>query len=281
MTTHAAARTQPRSRDMRALRRLLRDPDIRVFLPSNAHEGGVFRARKGSPDLLDRITAQHIDALVDEGALGAARRTKTGRTFHAVPVGQRTPRARTARDQRSASWLAAERVFASGTDGKSETIRVNLGESPIGWLAKRRDPNGKPFLSRDEVAAGERLRVDFERAQLGPNVTQDWKRFLTAGVEGGRSVSAQDRNIDGGADAARRRMAEALDALGPGLSDVALRVCCFLEGIGSVESEMHWSARSGKVVLKIALQRLAAFYDQKSLRKNAGIEAWMATEPDR
>jgi hypothetical protein len=48
--------------------------------------------------------------------------------------------------------------------------------------------------------------------------------------------------------------------LGPGLADVALRTCCFLEGLETTERRMGWSARSGKVVLKIALQRLAAHY---------------------
>ena len=51
-----------------------------------------------------------------------------------------------------------------------------------------------------------------------------------------------------------------MEALGPGLSDVVFRVCCFLEGLETVEKRLGWSARSGKVVLKIALERLAAHY---------------------
>ena len=60
--------------------------------------------------------------------------------------------------------------------------------------------------------------------------------------------------------AARDRVAKALSCLGPGLSDVVLRVCCFLEGLEACERRMGWSARSGKVVLKIALHRLAEHY---------------------
>ena len=63
-----------------------------------------------------------------------------------------------------------------------------------------------------------------------------------------------------GPRAARERVTRALSALGPGLSDVALRVCCFLEGLEACERRMGWSARSGKVVLKIALQRLSEHY---------------------
>jgi len=52
-----------------------------------------------------------------------------------------------------------------------------------------------------------------------------------------------------------------LRTLGPGLGDVALRVCCFLEGLESAEKHFDWSARSGKIVLRIALQRLVQFYE--------------------
>jgi hypothetical protein len=60
--------------------------------------------------------------------------------------------------------------------------------------------------------------------------------------------------------AARDRVGKALSYLGPGLADSALRVCCFLEGLEACERRMGWSARSGKVVLKIALQRLSRHY---------------------
>ncbi|MDA0924619.1 MAG: DUF6456 domain-containing protein, partial [Proteobacteria bacterium] len=65
-----------------------------------------------------------------------------------------------------------------------------------------------------------------------------------------------------GPRAARARVSDALDDLGPGLADVVLRVCCFLEGLESAEKRLGWSARSGKIVLKIGLQRLLAHYAQ-------------------
>ena len=148
-----------------------------------------------------------------------------------------------------------ERIV-SGPHGE-EVLRVNLAESPLGGLARKRDRDGKPFLSMDLVVAGERLREDFERAQMGPRVGQNWERFLTAGTRGDMAAG----NPCSGPEAARARVSEALRALGPGLADVVLRVCCFLEGMEAAEKRMGWAARSGKIVLRIALQRLAAHYN--------------------
>ncbi len=141
--------------------------------------------------------------------------------------------------------------------GGDEVLRVNLNESPLGGLARMRDRDGKPFLSMDLVVAGERLRADFERAQMGPRVGQNWERFLTPGTRG--QMAAGDPCS--GPEGARARVSEALRALGPGLADVVLRVCCFLEGMEAAEKRMGWAARSGKIVLRIALQRLALHYD--------------------
>jgi DNA invertase Pin-like site-specific DNA recombinase len=52
-----------------------------------------------------------------------------------------------------------------------------------------------------------------------------------------------------------------LQYLGPGLGDIALKCCCYLEGLETAEKRMGWSARSGKIVLRIALQRLLQFYE--------------------
>ncbi|WP_325166401.1 DUF6456 domain-containing protein [Thermohalobaculum xanthum] len=160
--------------------------------------------------------------------------------------------------------LTAERVFLDPLSGEEEVIEVNLGESPIGWLARRKGPDGQAFLTPAEVEAGERLRSDFELAQIGPSVAQDWRKFLTPGDRSSGNPPA--RGPAEGPMMARDRVMKALDSLGPGLSDVALRVCCFLEGLEACERRMGWSARSGKVVLKIALQRLAEHYGLADFR---------------
>lgn len=143
--------------------------------------------------------------------------------------------------------------------GRSRRMRFNLAESPLTALARRRDKDGLPFLTPQQVAAGERLREDFELAQLGPRVAQDWDRFLTAGDRGGWQPAAAG---GGGSSAARDRVARALHDLGPGLGDMVLRTCCFLEGLEVAEQNLGWSARSGKIVLRIALTRLMRHYEE-------------------
>ena len=151
----------------------------------------------------------------------------------------------------------AERDVPS--DDGPRRIRYNAAESPVAALGRKRDKDGKPYLDPDLVRVAERLREDFELAQMGPRVAQNWDRFLTAGDRGG---FRPDGGVAEGPRAARDRVAAALRDLGPGLGDVALRVCCFLEGIESTERRMGWAARSGKIVLRIALQRLKRHYDE-------------------
>ena len=53
-----------------------------------------------------------------------------------------------------------------------------------------------------------------------------------------------------------------LEDLGPRLAEVAVCCCCFEQGLEKLEQIMGWSARSGKIVLRIVLQRLELYYDK-------------------
>jgi hypothetical protein len=151
----------------------------------------------------------------------------------------------------------AERVVRTADGSGEQRVRFNLAESPLSVLGRKRDKDGQAYLTAALIEAGERLREDFELAQMGPRVTQNWDRFLTAGVERGHMTG---RGPAEGPEDARTRVARAMAALGPGLSDIVFRVCCFLEGLEAAEKRLGWSSRSGKVVLKIALERLAQHY---------------------
>ena len=71
-----------------------------------------------------------------------------------------------------------EKTLPDTDTGRPKRMCYNLSESPLTGLSRRRDKDGKPFLSDALVHVGERLREDFELAQMGPRVAQNWDRFL-------------------------------------------------------------------------------------------------------
>jgi len=130
-------------------------------------------------------------------------------------------------------------------------------DGPLSILARRRDKSGNAFLEASLVTAGERLHEDYELAQMGQGQRQ-WGRYLSSPIT--QTYQGVPMNLKG-AEAARLRVVAALDCLGEGLSDVVLRCCCQLEGLEAAEKHLGWSARSGKVVLRIALMHLRDHYE--------------------
>ena len=131
------------------------------------------------------------------------------------------------------------------------SVTVNLTESPLGWLASR------GLLSQRQLEAGERLRTDWERAQLSPRVTMAWD---AAPVARGRGGAASQPDLNGAQLDARRRFDGAVAAAGPGLSDILWRIVCAGEGMRDAETALGRPARAGRLVLTLALDRVAAFY---------------------
>lgn len=139
-----------------------------------------------------------------------------------------------------------------GARGKRRTVTVNLGESPIAWLHARGHLDDRLF------GAGEALRSDYERAQLSPSITMRWDpvRVKTGGGTGAdHGLSPTERQV-----AAKQRFDAAIAAAGKGLSDILWRVVCAGEGLPEAEKSLGWPARSGKLVLRLALERVADFY---------------------
>lgn len=140
-----------------------------------------------------------------------------------------------------------ERTVA-GAGGGARRVTVNVAESPLAWLRARGRVDAR------QCEAGERLRGDYERAALGAQVTMQWDRVRVdgGGGDGGEPGLAHV--------AAKRRFDAAVRHLGPGLADVAWRVICAGESLPVAERALDWPARSGRVVLTLALDRLAAHY---------------------
>lgn len=137
------------------------------------------------------------------------------------------------------------------------SAKVNATESPLGWLLIRRGKDGKSLISKAQFEAGERLRNDFELAGMSPKVTQGWGGLPMGGKQG-----AAYRGMDYSLMqlSARGRFNTAVDAMGPGLSDIAVWVCCFMEGLEAAERRLGWPVRSGKLVLGLAFDRLQKHY---------------------
>lgn len=156
----------------------------------------------------------------------------------------------------SHSRLLAERPIAGDEAGPAtkrpaRSVTVNLTESPLGWLLAR------GHISQRQFDAGEQLRMDWERAQLAPRVTMAWDVAPVARSRGG---AARQPDLNGAQFDARRRFEEAVAEAGPGLADILWRVVCAGEGMRDAESALAWPARAGKVVLGLALDRVAAYY---------------------
>ncbi len=223
-------------------------------------EGGSTRTAVVDAPIAEAMALQDWIACDAPGRISRYRITATGRAALSRMVAEQENKVR--------GFAEAQAGFDTGREAEAALEEVErdprvrkgrylLAESPLTALSRRKDKEGTPFLSEELVAAGERLREDFELAQIGPRVVQNWDQFLTGGVN-----NSTDRAT--GPTAAQGRLQAALKDLGPGLGDVALRCCCYLEGLETTEKHLGWSARSGKVVLRIALQRLRRHYEELS-----------------
>ncbi|MDR7101234.1 DUF6456 domain-containing protein [Croceicoccus sp. BE223] len=139
-------------------------------------------------------------------------------------------------------------AYKGGAPKRGRSVTVNLRESPLSWL------HARGHLSERQYEAGERIRSDWERAQLAPSITMRWDPVRVQG-SGGDGLTQSERQV-----AAKRRFDAAVAAAGPGLADVLWRVACAGESLPDAEKALAWPARSGKLVLGLALDRVADYY---------------------
>lgn len=257
----------------RVLRRLCETGAV-LALASDMDKAVVLRSLKDGPptrtavvprDVAQAFALKEWISCVRSGRVASYAITATGRSALKQYLADDMERKRRARGEKDGSnpfsdgpsnWGGSGAFCADGTPPS----RSSMAESPLAMLARRRDKDGRPFLDADLVQAGERFREDFELAQMGPRFARSWDQFMATGDRDG---FVGDDDVADGPKAARERILSAMDDLGPGLGDIIMRCCCFLEGLEAAEKRMGWSARSGKVVLRIALQRLRRHYLEK------------------
>jgi hypothetical protein len=150
---------------------------------------------------------------------------------------------------------------------------VNMAESPLAQLARRKAKDGTPFLAEAEWRSGERLRSDYTRARIMPRLGANWQAAIASGRRDGGAGGIAE--LTDAALAARQRVEHAVDAVGPELSGVLIDVCCFLKGLETIEMERGWPARSAKIMLKSALSVLSRHYERpKEERPHRRVLHW-------
>jgi hypothetical protein len=162
-------------------------------------------------------------------------------------------------------------------DGARHRVLANEAESPLGWLKSRKDRNGRPLISEYQYQAGERLRADYWFAHLSPRVTSTWSALAPSG-HSRRAAPSDAAALRDEVIAAKERVMRALMAVGPEVAGVLVDICCELKGLEDAEKENGWPQRAGKVVLQIALTRLARHYglikNDKQKPARRGLRHW-------
>lgn len=266
-TETAADRTSPRMppgearirrEGMRVLRRLNEARTV-LAVARDMEMGVVVReGPDGAPERLAVVGREIAQAMALKDWIACADPSARVIRYHITATGRQALRQARLEQGRNHGLAEAPAPFlgAPGSAPGNATVRHMpslLGETPVTVLARRRTRDGKPWLTRDQIAAAELLREDFELSQSGPREAATWEGFLATARALPPDPSPVIRQ-------ARARLIAALTDLGPGLGEIALRCCCFLEGLESVEARMGWSARSGKVVLRVALEHLRRHY---------------------
>ena len=254
----------------RVLRRMS-EPGAVLALAGDMEKGVVVRETNSGTTqrtaIVERALAQALAvkewiSCAAEGRIARYQITNAGRTALNKLLAEAENRASGFAEAASAFEPAGAGLGADvGLPKALRRTRYAGGESPLMLLGRRREKDGSLFLPPESVNAGERLREDFELAQMGKKGAPNWAEMIAGGpgdTEANETASPKLLS----AEAAHTRMSNALRDLGPGLGDVALRCCCHLEGLETTERELGWSARSGKIVLRIALGRLARHYTE-------------------
>lgn len=247
----------------RALRRLEVAGAVLAPIEPSGARFGVFPDGDRRRRPLARLSAAAVARLLSDGAIAKAG----AKGVYALTE---AGRARARRDDRARSGGGADAFRAQHQDRASirlspeagaPTVEVDRAESPLAWLARRTDGAGRAWIGPRELAAGERLRSDFHRARFSHRVTSDWTAPPqgSAGRFGGDGLAPCEAAL-----AARDRIRAALAEVGDPLDGLLAAVCGDGRGLDDVERGFGWPRRSAKLVLKIALGRLAGHYGYPS-----------------
>ncbi|ABQ60350.1 hypothetical protein P053_02270 [Brucella abortus 01-4165] len=238
--------------------------------------------KQGGCELQDSVRETHALLVGEQGTIAASRleieRMRKAGTIQCdgqrialSAMGRKRPK------EQKKPTLTAASVRETYEIEPGEKVEINPAESPLAMLYRRRNADGRAFISEDEFRAGERLRADFTRGSLMPSVTSRWDVQAGSGGHYGAGGMAELTDI---ALASRIRVERALEAVGPELSGILIDVCCFLKGLETVERERQWPVRSAKVLLKAGLAMLHRHYNppREGERRRGAVLHWGAED---
>ena len=232
--------------ELQKLLHFLEAPDCFVVMAENLPKAVIIRDHSESgPKQIGIVSAETAQAAAMQGLIARRGSGKVAKYFLA-PKSRNEP----------LGFSEANGKFHLGSQEKgsenTETVKRTTPEheKPMAILARRRDIDGRPFLNKSQLVAAQRLSEDYAIANLCPAQDIKWDEYISSATVGPHSKALP----------ALTKVAAALQALGPGLGDIALRCCCFEEGLETSEKSLGWAARSGKIVLRIALTALDRHY---------------------
>lgn len=231
----------------------------------------VSRSTSGLSLSAGRFDGETVAILVGRGLASWSTEKNGSMILRITPAGHsKARRASVLADPHPARRPGPEGAVMITDEGRAYLL-ADPRESPLEWLHRRRGRDGRPLIEEASYQAGEKFRVDITLAGMLPGITSRWEEP----VSGARPGEATDRMV-----AARQRVRHALDALGADFGDLLTDLCGFLKGLERIEQERGWPPRSAKVVIGLALRRLADHYGLQgsagSPNSAPGIRAWRA-----
>ena len=147
--------------------------------------------------------------------------------------------------------------------GVKRPVRINAGMSAFDRLSRRNDRGGEALLTFAQQEAGQRLIRDYAMAGHGHIGTQN---YMSAGedrrMNSGGAEDAHIRRLDAG-----KCFERAKSAMGEGLDQAVLAVCCHGQRLEQIERAEKWASGTGLTLLKMGLTRLVKHYGTQAGRE--------------
>ena len=194
-----------------------------LVMSENVEIAGLFLiSSESEPQKLGLVPRAHAQSMIASGAL------------HCVSAGRLSRYVLASNLQPQNECAEAPQAFQPRPEPALETEPVFKGspETPLMTLARRRNKDRSYFLARELVDAGNRFHDDFEIAQtVRPDgfTREDWLRCASGAV---LLVGSEKQQM------LIERVAATLRDLGPELSDISLRCCCYLDGLELSEQSL-------------------------------------------